>query len=42
MIAKRKIRLAKEKALARAELLNSQLKTGDWEYEIEIHIPSFS
>jgi hypothetical protein len=32
MIAKRKIRLAKERALARVEFLNNKLKTGEWEY----------
>jgi hypothetical protein len=32
MLAKRKIKLAKQRALARTEFLNIKLKTGEWDY----------
>jgi hypothetical protein len=36
------VRLAKRKRAARAATLNEKLKQGEWDHEIEIHIPSFS
>lgn len=32
MVAKRKIKLAKKKAIARVEVLNNKLRNGDWDY----------
>lgn len=36
------MRVAKRKRAARAQMLNEKLKNGDWDHEIEIHLPSFS
>lgn len=42
MTAKHKMMLAKRKRSIRTQALNQKLRNGDWDHEIEIHIPSFS